>query len=345
VSALSRAGFVAGLLLAAAAPLPGQSPLFVLDVQGTALDEFPSAVKALKGTMTTVDKNGQRMLRASSPSEFLITLPQNLPAAFTVIVDLIPKACCNPEDIMLEGTPARNRGVASAELTWHPAHIMAVGGGGDMYQSDMPADLAASTPGNLTQLIWEFKGSTITLYTNGRRMYTLDKQFVRGRVLRVWLGGADEGLNAMHLASLSILDGAVAAGVIAAGAVSTNPQINPAIRLNSSRLGGGVATGGGTAPATVSTQPTAVAPASAGAVAVAPVLTTPTAGRSSAALVTTLAPKAVTLSGFTAKGPFETLAPRTITLSGYRTVGTYITLSPQTITIQGWTAVGVPPAQ
>src|SRR6185503_338913 len=160
-------------------------------------------------TMTTVDKDGQRMLRASSPSEFLITLPQNLPAAFTVIVDLVPKACCNPEDFMLEGTPARNRGVASAELTWHPAHIMAVGGGGDMYQSDMPADLAASTPGNLTQLIWEFKGSTITLYTNGRRMYTLDKQFVRGQVLRVWLGGADEGLNAMHLVSLSILDGAV----------------------------------------------------------------------------------------------------------------------------------------
>ena len=153
----ARAGLVMALLLAAAARLSGQStltwagpPLFILDVQGTALDEFPSTVKALNGVMTTVDKNGQRVLKASSPSEFLITLPQALPAAFTVVVDLIPKACCNPDDFMLEGTPARNRGGASVELTWKPSHIQAVGGGGDMYQSDMPADLAASTPGNPT---------------------------------------------------------------------------------------------------------------------------------------------------------------------------------------------------
>jgi hypothetical protein len=247
MSALSRAGFVAGLLLAAAARLAGQSPLFVLDVQGTALDEFPSGVKALIGTMTTVDKNGQRMLRASSPSEFLITLPQNLPAAFTVIVDLIPKACCNPDDFMLEGTPTMNRGVGSTQLTWQPSHIMAVGGGGEMYQSDMPADLAASTPSNLTQLVWEFKGTTIKLYTNGRRMYTLDKQFARGRVLRVWLGGADEGLNAAYLAGLSVLDGAVAAGVIAGAGppggvgvtagqlTSLNQQSNPRPTVNPSQ--------------------------------------------------------------------------------------------------------------
>ncbi|SRR5260221_631480 len=77
-------------------PPPGVACLFVLDRSGTALDEFPGNVKALNGTMTVVNRNGQHMLRASSPSEFLITLPQNLPPAFTVIVDLIPKACCNP---------------------------------------------------------------------------------------------------------------------------------------------------------------------------------------------------------------------------------------------------------
>jgi hypothetical protein len=47
------------------------------------------------------DRNGQHMLRASSPSEFLITLPQPLPPDVTVEVDLIPKRCCNPEDFML----------------------------------------------------------------------------------------------------------------------------------------------------------------------------------------------------------------------------------------------------
>src|SRR5258706_15331888 len=94
---------------------------------------------------------------------------------------------------MLEGTATRNRGVASAELTWHSAHIMAVGGGGEVYQSDMPAGLPASTPGDLTQLGLEFLGSTIKLDTNGRRMYTLDKQFARGRGLGGGLGGEGEG--------------------------------------------------------------------------------------------------------------------------------------------------------
>jgi hypothetical protein len=209
--------------------------LFVLDLAGTPLDEFPGAVKALNGTMTVVDKNGQRMLRASSSSEFLITLPQALPADFTVEVELIPKACCNPEDFMLEGTPSRNRGVASAELTWQPAHIMAVGGGGAMYQSDMPADLAASTPGNLTRLVWEFKGTTLKHYTNGRRLYTLDKQFVRGRVLRVFLGGQDERRNAVYLAGLRIGTGPAAPGVIAASGgqpSALSPQSNPRPTIN-----------------------------------------------------------------------------------------------------------------
>jgi hypothetical protein len=217
-----RAGVVWSLLFGAAAVLPGQSrltwagpPLFILDVQGTPLDEFPNGIKALNGVMTTVDKIGQRMLMATSPSEFLITLPQALPAAFTVIVDLVPKACCAPDDFMLEGMPARNRGAASVELTWHPDRISAVGGGGDMYQSDMPADLAAVMPGNLTRLVFEFKGTEIKLYTNGRRLYTLDKQFTRGRVLRVWLGGGS-ATNPMYLAGLSVLSGAVASGVISA---------------------------------------------------------------------------------------------------------------------------------
>jgi hypothetical protein len=112
--------------------------LFVLDLAGTPLDEFPSGVRVRNGTMSVVNKNGQHMLRASSPSELLITLPQASPLDFTVEVDLIPKSCCNPEDLMIEGTPAMNRGPTSAQLTWHPAHLMVVGGG-TLYQADMLA--------------------------------------------------------------------------------------------------------------------------------------------------------------------------------------------------------------
>jgi hypothetical protein len=213
-------------------PPPGvavPAPFFVLDLAGTPLDEFPSAVRALNGVMTVVDKSGQHMLKASSPSEFLITLPQPLPADFTLELDLIPKGCCAPDDIMLEGTPTMNRGIASAQLTWHPERISVVGGSADMYQSAMPADLAASTPGNLTRVVVEFSGPTIKLYTNGRRLYTLDKQFARGRVLRVWLGGADDGLNAVYLAGLRMTAG-TGLGIIAraGGSQPSTPVPSPA---------------------------------------------------------------------------------------------------------------------
>jgi len=207
------------LLSAAAAAGQSGSNLFVLDLQGTPLDAFPGTIKALNGAMTVVDKGGQHMLKASSPSEFLITLPQVLPQDFTVELNFIPKSCCAPDDIMLEGTATMNRGPASAQLTWHPERISAVGGSADMYQSAMPADLAASTPGNLTQVVVEFSGTTIKLYTNGRRLYTLDKQFARGSVLRVWLGGADDQLNAVHLAGLRIAAG-TGLGLMAAAATS-----------------------------------------------------------------------------------------------------------------------------
>src|SRR6185503_10611915 len=56
------------MLCASVAEGQGGGPyLFVLDLQGTALDEFPTGVKSLSGVMTVVDKGGRHMLRASSP--------------------------------------------------------------------------------------------------------------------------------------------------------------------------------------------------------------------------------------------------------------------------------------
>ncbi len=354
--------------------------LFVLDLAGTPLDEFPSAVKALNGVMTVVDKNGQHMLRASSPSEFLVTLPQLLPADFTLEVDLIPKSCCNPEDFMLEGTPTRNRGVASAELSWHSAHIMAVGGG-EMYQSDMPADLAASTPGNLTHVVVEFQGTKINLFTNGRRLYTLDRQFVRGRVLRVWLGGQDEGLNAVYLAGLRVSAGAIASSLIAGGSAAGAQSVSSGAASQataSSSSSSVVVRGPGPQPKLPVPQPSSPLPPTNPAVTAGlpgtsaagagttsrvnkflppPPRTIGLSGFSGAGVLHQVTPRIIGLSTISAAGGFVRIAPsnlsvsaltatappRTVALTGFVATGSFPTVSPRTVTLAGWSALGVFP--
>jgi hypothetical protein len=312
--------------------------LFVLDLAGTPLDEFPTGVKALAGVMTVVDKDGRHMLMASSPSELLITLPQLLPAVFTVELDIVPKRCCNPDDIMVEGMPTRNRGVASAELTWHPSRISVVGGGGSMYQSDMPADLAAATPGNLTHLVMEFNGTTIKLYTNGQRLYTLEKQFVRGRVLRVGLGGESSG-NPIYLAGLRVGAGP-AAPAVAQQQSGLQSNTNPETIGGST--GGGVRPAGGTiATVAPATGATATSGASAGAVATGPVetATSRTLTESRAALFAPPAPRSIRLTGYDGSG-LPPPPPRKISLTGFAGEGVPPVNLSRSVRLAGFAGVG-----
>jgi len=207
---------------------PGGQQLFALDLTGTPLGEFPTSLHQLKGRMEVVLKDGVPMLKATAASEFLITLPRVLPADFTLEFELIPKGCCPPPDLSFEGTPTINQGNASAHVLWQADAMLAVvGGGGENYEMAMPEDLRTTLPGVLTAVVAVIQGPTLRLYTNGRRLYTLDKQFARGRVLRVALGGEDDQANAVYLAALRIRAGAAAPTVVAANPTPPPGQPSP----------------------------------------------------------------------------------------------------------------------
>jgi len=185
--------------------VPGSRTLFDLNLAGVPLGELPSQIKLLKGNLELADKDGIRMLKASNVSEFLLTLPEFLPENFTVEFELVPKACCNPEDLAFEGTRAINQGAASARIAWDSDGYLNVTGGGERYETKVPEDLAASLPGVLTQVAVSFAGNTVSLYTNGKRLYTLsERRFVRGKVLRVHLGGQDDAQQAVYLARMRV---------------------------------------------------------------------------------------------------------------------------------------------
>ena len=200
--------------------LPGAQRLFVLDLANTPVGEIPTSIKLLQGTLEVVLKDGVPMLKASSASAFLIMLPQPLPQDFTLEFDLVPKACCNPADL---GIGEVNQGAASAHLEWDSdGQLRAVGGGGELYQAPMPEDFRAALPGVRTQVGVSFQGTTVKLYTNGRRLFTLDRQFARKRELRISLGGQDDRAQAVYLAGLRIATGGPLIGI-----VQTTPQPGP----------------------------------------------------------------------------------------------------------------------
>jgi len=184
--------------------VPGSRTIWQMNLANLQPGDLPAEMKLLQGNLELGSKDGKPTLFTNKPTEFLIRLPEVLPADFTIEFEIAAKKCCNPEDLMFEGSLRRNRGVASAEVTWHPSHIMVVGGG-EMYQSDVPEDLGLTLSGTLAQVNVSYAGGALKLYTNGRRLYTLsDRKFARGRVLHVTLGGQDGPEYAVHLAGLRI---------------------------------------------------------------------------------------------------------------------------------------------
>jgi hypothetical protein len=217
------AAAICAVAIAVSAPRTGQTQvpqvpsryttgreILLLDFAKTAVGDFPSGLKTLNGTMDVVEKGGMHMLRASSESQVLVQLPQVLPDDVTVELDIVPKECCAPDDIAIEGTDMDHRGPGSAQITWQTPRISVVGGAPDMYQAPMPDVLQNSTPGMLTRIVLVIQNQTIQLFTNGRRLFTLtDRRFVRRNFLWLMLGGADDGAHAVYLARLRVVDNAV----------------------------------------------------------------------------------------------------------------------------------------
>jgi hypothetical protein len=73
-----------------------------------------------------------------------------------------------------------NQGAASAHLEWDSDGQLRAVGGGELYQAPMPEDFSVILPGALTEVTMSFEGNTVRLYTNGKRLYTLDRRFARG---------------------------------------------------------------------------------------------------------------------------------------------------------------------
>jgi hypothetical protein len=209
-----------------------------MNFAGTQIGDFPAGIEPNSGTLEVVDKNGQRMLRATSESSFLVNLPELMPQDFLLEFELVPKSGHGGYDFSIEGTKDVDQGPQSIHLLWHSTNVRGVGGGGTGgFDAPMPEAVRVGLAGAPTTVVVSVTNQRIQFFANGTLTHTLpNRRFARSRILRIALGGENEDDGAVYLSSLRV----AAMGAAANVASSQNAMMGPA--------GSGAGGGGNTSP-------------------------------------------------------------------------------------------------
>ncbi|MEK6689275.1 MAG: hypothetical protein AABZ01_12565, partial [Gemmatimonadota bacterium] len=206
---------------------PGSQVLFATDFSQDAPGNFPAGLRYLSGPLEVVQADGVNLLRSIGHGEFIIPLAQPLPQDFTLEFELIARNsnCCAGEELAFEGSPQLARTSGSAQVLWHHQYLAILGGGQDMGTSTVrfSEDLQSELLGQRALIQVMMSGTQFKLFTNGRQISNVPNlQFRRSTVLRVFLGGLDDGDRAVYLARVRLAAGGQA------GTIASNPSPAPA---------------------------------------------------------------------------------------------------------------------
>ena len=187
------------------APVGGRT-LVAMNFAGTPVGDFPAGIEPNTGNLEVVDKNGQRMLRATTESSFIVNLPELLPQNFLLEFELIPKSGHGGYDFTVEGTKDIDQGSQSIHLYWHSTNVRGVGGGGTGgFDAPMPEAVRVGLAGAPTTVVVSVQDQRIQFFANGTLTHTLpNRRFARSKILRVALGGENEDDGAVYLSSFRV---------------------------------------------------------------------------------------------------------------------------------------------
>ena len=189
--------------------VPGARTIYFTDFTEDQVGNFPKRLTFKTGQMEVVELDGgQRALKASSPSELVIPLPEVLPSKFTVELDVINRD---------------SRGVAANTFeitgggTWNDAKYTVVGwghnglsvsGGGVQGMSVMAKDGdVARYVGHPASFRILGDGEALKLYADEKRVANIPNGgFQRGRTLVLYLQGRDDEKNAVYVTRIRVAE-------------------------------------------------------------------------------------------------------------------------------------------
>lgn len=191
--------------------VPGTKVIFYTDFSEDKVGNFARRLKYRSGPAEIVERDGQKVLRAIGPAEFLIPIGATLPDKFTLEIDLIaPPTAQLSRTLQFEGGFRSTVGPQSAKVIWSPPGTWIEGSDRNMGNATVRMPAGTAVTGVVAHVRVLMDGAYFKMYTNERRMYNIPElAFKRDTVIRVSVEGADADGKALYLTSIRIAESAV----------------------------------------------------------------------------------------------------------------------------------------
>ena len=177
--------------------VPGSKVILYSDFSDDKVGNFTRRLRYKSGQMDVVERDGVKMLRATSRSEFLIPVGGKLPERFTLEIDLITpeQGTGGYDQVAIEGGRDLDRDEGSAEVNWNTTGTVIIGGGQNIGKSQIyfAEDVVSGLRGTVVHLRVLMDGPYFKFYSNERRVYNIPElAFKRDSSIRVFIKGSEE---------------------------------------------------------------------------------------------------------------------------------------------------------
>lgn len=186
--------------------VPGQRTIFYHDFSEDQVGNFPQRLEFKTGAAEVVElEGGQRVLRASSTSDFIIPLSEVLPDRYTIELDVISRAGqgVGAETIKIAGGKSSGDNKFS-EVAWGPFGFYLLGGPVQVNLDTKDRERYLGKPASFRLL---GDGKYLKAYVDEKRLVNIpNAQFQRDKALFIRLEGRDDDKDAVYLTRIRVAE-------------------------------------------------------------------------------------------------------------------------------------------
>jgi len=186
--------------------IPGQRTLFYTDFTEDQVGNFPQRLEFKTGAAEVVElEGGQRALRASSTSDFIIPLSEVLPDRYTIELDVISRAGLGvgAETIKIAGGKSSGDNKFS-EVAWGHGGFYLLGGPVQVSLETKDRERYLGKPASFRLL---GDGKYLKAYVDEKRLANVpNASFQRDKALFIRLEGRDDDRDAVYLTRIRVAE-------------------------------------------------------------------------------------------------------------------------------------------